>query len=75
MKNSLENIYISTNEFSDWVKERVFKDKDLISLEELTIIFEDQLDRCEYLEEKIKDLDEENREMNEELCYRGTRYY
>ena len=74
MENNLGRVYISTKEFSPWVKDRAFKDKDLVSIDELATKYEDALDHIEYLEEKIKDLEAENREMNDKLCYRGTTY-
>lgn len=56
MKDSLESVYIKTDEFSGWIKDKYFKDKDLITLYDLIGEFEEAVDKCEHLEEELEDL-------------------
>lgn len=50
--NELSEIYLSTDVFSNWVKDKYFVDKDIITLDDLLTKFEDTLDDLERTQEE-----------------------
>ena len=51
---------------NEWVKER-FKNKDIITLEELLGDYQDLISEVEHLEEKIKDMEQDIEENYEQI--------
>lgn len=55
----MENIYININELSRWLAEKYFKDKDLISLEDLISEFENVSDELGCLQDDFENFKQE----------------
>lgn len=53
----MKEVYIKTKEIDSWIMDKdYFKNKDLISIEELIAIIEDQDSEIEHLKETIEDI-------------------
>lgn len=57
----MDNVYIKTEHLNSWVS-KYFKNKDLVSIEDLISLIEDLADEAEHWKEKFEDLEEEVRE-------------
>ena len=55
----MNEIYIKTTDLSTWMKVKYFKNKDLVSVEELIGLIEDIDDDLEALQEKYDDLEQD----------------
>jgi hypothetical protein len=51
----MEDIYVKTDVFASWVVEKYFKDKDIVTLEEILCDFEDVAGQLEHTEEQFED--------------------
>ena len=56
MKVDLGNVFISTKELSDYIRNDYFRDKDLVTLDEIFSLLEDLACDKERLEEELEDL-------------------
>jgi len=54
----VNNIYVSTKEMASWVVDKHFRNKDLVSVDELLCALEDALDDLEHLQEEFDDYKE-----------------
>ena len=57
----MDSVYIKTEHLNSWIS-KYFKDKDLISIEDLIGLIEDLADEIEHWKEKFEDLEEDVRE-------------
>lgn len=57
----MDNVYIKTENLNSWVS-KYFKNKDLVSIEDLISLIEDLADEAEHWKEKFEDLEEDLRE-------------
>ena len=55
----MDEIYIKTTDLSTWMKVKYFKNKDLVSVEELIGLIEDIDDDLEALQEKYDDVEQD----------------
>lgn len=51
----MENVYISVAELSSWMQEKYFKDKDMISIEDLLWEFENLDSEYDHMKEEFED--------------------
>ena len=57
----MDSVYIKTEHLNSWIS-KYFKDKDLISIEDLIGLIEDLADESEHWKEKFEELEEDVRE-------------
>lgn len=51
----MNNVYINANQIASWVADKYFKNKDIISVDEILCALEDLADDYDALEEKYND--------------------
>ena len=57
----MDEVYIKVNDLNKWVS-KYFKDKDIVSIDELVGTIEDLDDEIERLKEKIEDMEQDIQE-------------
>ena len=62
----MNNVYISTNELTEWIIDKYFRNKDLVSIDDLIGLIEDLDSEVEKLNEEIDSLTYVNDYPNEE---------
>ena len=54
----MNNVFIKTDEMPSWLADKLFKNKDLVSLDEIICALEDTLDDLDHLQEEFDDYKE-----------------
>ena len=55
----MNNVYINTNQMASWVVDKYFKNKDLVTIDEILCLLEDLSDDLEHMKEQYHDLHED----------------
>lgn len=69
----MNNVFIKTNEFTTYISRKYFKNRDLISIDDLICLIEDLDDELELKQQEIDSLTYKNDYPNEESD--RERYY
>jgi len=67
----MNSVYIKTDELSSWLKEKYFKDKDLVTIDELLDAFENVADELDWLQNEFDDF---KREISENYTFKPEQY-
>ena len=68
----MNNVYINTNEMASWVVDKYFKDKDIVSIDEILCALEDASDDLEHYKELYEDLQQD---LHDNYKFVGQDYY
>lgn len=68
----MNNIFIKTNEIASWVADRYFKNKDLVTIDEILCALEDASEDLEHMTEQYDDL---LQDLHDNYKFVGQEYY